>query len=312
MSGPKGAYLSLVIDSLADASRTASLVITPTEREAESIVQDSDSFGSAPVALFPWWGTAPYEGSSPLASIFGERVHILSRLLEKQALMVVAPLRALLTPVPDPAYLAAQAFTVAKGDRMDPQATADRLSRAGYLRVPTATVHGEFAVRGEVIDVYMPGQEQAVRITLDFDRVTGIRSFDPLDQGSTGSLASVKVTPCREVVLDEGMLTMVRAGLSAQGFSAAEIDDTVTAVVEDPDVGGVELFYPCAFPRSIPSLTTCPTRRGCSLWTGKGSTETRPRCARSTLSSSAAPARRSTSFRGRRRSSWTMRSCGSG
>ena len=248
VSGPKGAYLSLVIDSLAEASQTASLVVTPTEREAESIVQDSDSFGSAPVALFPWWGTAPYEGSSPLASIFGERVHILTRLLEKQALMVVAPLRALLTPVPDPAYLAAQVFTVTKGDRLDPQHTADRLSRAGYLRVPTATVHGEFAVRGEVIDVYMPGQEQAVRITLDFDKVTGIRSFDPMDQASTGALQSVKITPCREVILDAGMLDMVRAGLSAQGFSAAEIEDRVTAVVDDPDVGGVELLYPLCFP----------------------------------------------------------------
>jgi transcription-repair coupling factor (superfamily II helicase) len=248
VSGPKGAYLSLVIDSLAEASRTSSLVITPTEREAESIVQDSDSFGSAPAALFPWWGTAPYEGSSPLASIFGERVHILSRLLEKEPLMVVAPLRALLTPVPDPAYLAAQVFVVKKGDRLDPQDTADRLSRSGYLRVPTATVHGEFAVRGEVIDVYMPGQAQAVRITLDFDKVTGIRSFDPLDQGSTGALQSVKITPCREVIFDQAMIDMVTAGLTAQGFSTAEIEERVSLLVDDPDAGGVELFYPLCFP----------------------------------------------------------------
>ena len=80
VTGPKGAYLSLVLDFLQAEGSAPSLVVTPTEREAESIVQDTDAFGSGRAALFPWWGTAPYEGGSPLASLFGERVRILSRL----------------------------------------------------------------------------------------------------------------------------------------------------------------------------------------------------------------------------------------
>ena len=195
VTGPKGAYLSLVLNMLARGGGRPSLVVTPSEKEAESIVQDSDAFGSGRAVFLPWWGVAPYEGASPLASLFGERAHLLSRLLTGEPLMVVAPLRALLTPVPDPAYLAAQVFEVAVGSRLDPQETADHLARAGYLRVPTVTVHGEFAVRGEVIDIYVPGESQAARITLDFEEVTGIRSFDPLDQGSTGSRASVRITP---------------------------------------------------------------------------------------------------------------------
>ncbi len=248
VTGPKGAYLSMVLDFLQAGEEGPALVVTPTEREAENIVQDTDAFGSGRAALFPWWGTAPYEGASPLVSIFGDRVRILSRLLAREPLMVVAPLRALLTPVPDPAYLSAQIFTIARGQTLDPPRTADRLARAGYLRVPTVTVHGEFAVRGEVIDVYPPGQDQAVRITLDFDEVTGIRSFDPLDQGSTGSLEKVEITPCREVLLDGGMAEAVRAGLRAQGFSEQEVENTVTAFMEDQELGGVELFYPLCFP----------------------------------------------------------------
>ena len=145
-------------------------------------------------------------------------MQILSSLLEKAPVTIVAPLRALLTPVPDPAYLAAQIFTVARGQTLDPQATADRLSRAGYLRVPSVTVHGEFAVRGEVIDVFVPGQEQAVRILLDFDEVTSIRTFDPLDQGSTGERESVRVAPCREVTIVEEMRPLAAAALESQGF----------------------------------------------------------------------------------------------
>ena len=162
--------------------------------------------------------------------------------------MVVAPLRALLTPVPPPAYLSAQIFTVARGQTLDPPRTADRLARAGYLRVPTVTVHGEFAVRGEVIDVYPPGQDQAVRITLDFDEVTAIRTFDPLDQGSTGSLQQVEITPCREVLIDSGMADAVRESLREQGFSGEEVEKTVSAFMDDQELGGIELFYPLCFP----------------------------------------------------------------
>jgi len=248
VTGPKGAYLSLVLDFLQTQEQGPSLVVTPTEREAESIVQDTDAFGSGRAALFPWWGTAPYEGASPLVSLFGDRVHILSRLLAREPLVVVAPLRALLTPVPPPAYLSAQIFTVARGQKLDPPQTADRLAHAGYLRVPTVTVHGEFAVRGEVIDVYPPGQDQAVRITLDFDEVTGIRSFDPLDQGSTGSLQQVEITPCREVLIDSAMADAVREGLLAQGFSGEEVEKTVSAFTDDQELGGIELFYPLCFP----------------------------------------------------------------
>jgi transcription-repair coupling factor (superfamily II helicase) len=249
VTGPKGAYLSLVLDFLHSRAGSACLAVAPTEREAESIVQDAESFGSGSAVLFPWWGTAPYEGASPLASIFGERANILSRLLAGEQLLVVAPLRALLTPVPDPAHLAVQAFTIARGDRMDPQQTADRLARAGYLRVPTVSVHGVFAVRGEVIDLFVPGQGQAVRVTLDFDEVTGLRSFDPLDQGSTGGLDRLTVTPCREVQLDEGMLVNLRAALAAQGFTGEEIEGRVASIVDDPESGGVELFYPLCFPQ---------------------------------------------------------------
>jgi transcription-repair coupling factor (superfamily II helicase) len=248
VTGPKGAYLALVLDSLQGRAAGPSLVVTPSEREAEGIVQDIDSFGSGRAVLFPWWGTAPYEGASPLASLFGERVQILTRLLSREPLTVVAPLRALLTPVPDPAYLVGQVFTLSRGESLDPQKTADRLAAAGYLRVPTVTVHGEFAVRGEVIDVYAPGQEQAFRVTLDFDKVASIRSFDPLDQGSTGSLETVKITPCRELTFTGDLLESVREALREQGFGEEEVAERISAIADDPESGGVELFYPLCFP----------------------------------------------------------------
>ena len=254
VAGPKGAYLSFVIDALHAAEPGPSLVIAPTEREAENLVQDMEAFGTRPAVLFPWWEAAPYEAASPLASIFGERVRILAELLTKAPVTVVAPVRAFLTPVPDPGALAGRIFTVSRGQRLDPQETADRLARSGYLRVPSVSVHGEFAVRGEVLDVWVPGQEQAARILLDFDEVTSTRTFDPLDQGSTGELPALRITPCREVTFGEEFRGLISASLEAQGFSGKEAADAVSALMEDPETPGAELFFPLCFPRQFSLL----------------------------------------------------------
>ncbi|HTO23454.1 MAG TPA: hypothetical protein VMQ10_13355, partial [Spirochaetia bacterium] len=254
IAGPKGAYLSLVIDSLHADQAGPSLVITPTEKEAENIVGDIEAFGRRAAVLFPWWEAAPYEGASPLASIFGERVRILADLLSREKATVVAPLRAFLSPVPDPAALTSELFTISRSQKLDPVRTADRLARSGYLRVPSVTVHGEFAVRGEVLDVYVPGQRQAARILLDFDEVTSIRAFDPVDQGSTGELASLRITPCREVTISEVLRAPISESLQAQGFSAAEAADVISRLIDDPETPGAELFFPLCFPRQFSLL----------------------------------------------------------
>ena len=81
--------------------------------------------------LFPWWGTAAYEGASPSASLFGDRVHVLSRLLAGEPLLVVAPLRAFLAPVPDPAYLRGQRLAVERGDGVRPTGIRPAARRDG-------------------------------------------------------------------------------------------------------------------------------------------------------------------------------------
>ncbi|HVP17920.1 MAG TPA: transcription-repair coupling factor [Spirochaetia bacterium] len=243
--GPRGAYLSLVIDRLHSAARSgSSLVVVPTELEAEAIVQDIESLGAARAVQFPWWGTVGYEGASPLASIFGQRVSTLSRIASGEELLVVAPLRAFLTPVPAPGYLAGRTLHVTKGQELDPQETAARLTSAGYLRVPMVSIHGELAVRGEVIDVFVPGQALAVRLTLDFDTVANIRRFDPINQSSTENIEHIDITPCREIILGEEELGRLSEALREQGYGREEVESTISRLVDDPEAGGVEMFYP--------------------------------------------------------------------
>ncbi len=97
------------------------------------------------------------------------------------------------------------------GDVLDPFEVAERLSQAGFERVPFVESPGEFAIRGGILDLYLPGKPHPVRIELFDDEILSLRSFDPLTQRSIQALESVPIpglgesrgvwdwTPVREV-----------------------------------------------------------------------------------------------------------------
>ncbi len=68
----------------------------------------------------------------------------------------------------------------------------------GYVRASTVSEHGEFAIRGGVIDVFAPGSEEPVRLDLFGDSLESIRAFDPETQRSTRQLQSVDLLPVTE------------------------------------------------------------------------------------------------------------------
>ena len=123
--------------------------------------------------------------------------------------------RAFLTPVPPPEYFASLLTTIRKGDTFDSASLAERLASFGYTRVPRVTVHGEFALRGEVFDVFMPGETEAHRIVFEFDTVEQIKAFNPGDQSSVSALESLVLYPAKEVIWDEARIDALKARLDA-------------------------------------------------------------------------------------------------
>ena len=249
VQGPQGSFLSLVAALLGKEDGGSILVVTPTEQEADLTADDLRLFTGRPVIELPWWGTLPYARQAPLPAVFGRRADALLRLASGERCLAVAPLRALLTPVPERAHLLAHTIGFGTGQDVDPVEAAERLAALGYLRVPRVTVHGEFSVKGEVIDVFPYALDAAVRVVLDFDRVTEIRRFDPLTQGSVGHAERVeKIAPAREVTLDGERLDRLRESLAGEQLPEPFCQELLDALRRDPQHTGVEQYYPLCFP----------------------------------------------------------------
>lgn len=215
-------------------SRSSDIVIvTPGENEAIDIRTDLTSiFPEAEIIDIPWWGMIPYRPVSRGAAVFGERAAALAKLSgegregfsQKPRIFIVSE-RVFLSPLPPPESVKRRSFSIARGAHVDTIKTAERLSSLGYTRAPRVYVQGEFSLRGEVLDVFVPQSTAPCRIIFDFDTVAQIKTFDTDTQTTTGSLESVFISPMREVIWDDALLTDLKNAIEAYESTAVSAED---------------------------------------------------------------------------------------
>ena len=245
VEGSQGFFQALLVQALAASSPGPVFVVAPTDAEATAFAHDLESLGLE-VDLFPWWGPLLYQGISAPAQVFGQRSRVLSRLVSGQAKIVLVSLRSLLFPVLPKTDFKAELKTWKIGNTLHVAKVADQLTRLGYGRVPRVSVPGEFALRGEVLDLYLQGDDDAVRVVFDFDTIDEIKRFNPLTQASTKALKELTVYPARELILTQEHRTCLEGHLQRLGMDGSE--SVLESLALTGDLRGVELYYPLAWP----------------------------------------------------------------
>lgn len=192
------------------------LIVLPSQREAEQILEEICAYRAYPTLenlptpdaypelnFFPGWHRKFVEGIAPPKNIVVDRMRCLDHLLHEKRSVVVTTSQALLYKLPSRARLAAACRVVNLGDEIDPDDIANLLMDGGYQNVELVEVKGEFARRGDILDVYPLTADTPVRLEFFGDEVDAIRAFDPISQRSTASLESLTLTPRREIFAAE-------------------------------------------------------------------------------------------------------------
>ena len=250
-------------------------VVLPSEKEVLDIQTDIESTSfSGEVLVLPWWGTVPYRSVAKGSVIFGQRSSVLAKMAfpSENSRIFLIPQRSFMTPVPSPEYSKSNVFSVKVGEDFDPVKLSETLIKNGYIRVPRVTVRGEFALRGEVLDVFMPGEELAHRIVFDFDTIEQIKSFDPESQSSKSNLKSLVIYPMKEVIWnDELVANLVKkaepfcnpvVGQDEKGAIPVKnpeafrekFENFTTELLVNHEAEGEELFYPLVFEKKYSVL----------------------------------------------------------
>jgi transcription-repair coupling factor (superfamily II helicase) len=239
LSGPERSSLALVTANVHRAVGGTLFIVFPTEKEAEEFAGDLDLF-SDDIYHFPWLDVIPYQGARIHASILGARMHCLAGLISGREGIYVTSVRNLIYPLPPKEFIESSLIRISAGDEFDPEGIGGSLADYGYLRVPKVTVPGEFALRGEVLDVYLTGEERPFRIVFEFDTVEHIRTFDPDTQFTEEDLKSVTLYPAREILWSK-VPDDVETG---DGRTSAAVRDKY---IEEGEGAHEEIHYPLVF-----------------------------------------------------------------
>jgi transcription-repair coupling factor (superfamily II helicase) len=200
-----------------------------------------------PLLGFPDWETLPYDVFSPLPELVSERLLTLHRLPGLDKGVLVVPVGTLMQRLPPREYVDGQSLVLAVGDRLDLDATRRRLERAGYSCVSQVIGHGEYAVRGSLLDVFPMGSEVPLRIDLFDQEVETIRTFDPETQRSQEKLERVRMLPAREFPLTEEAISGFRQRYRASFEGDPQASLVYREVSEGRTPGGLEYYLPLFF-----------------------------------------------------------------
>ncbi|MGM0564173.1 MAG: transcription-repair coupling factor [Pseudomonadota bacterium] len=250
-----GNAMSLAIAEAARRHSGLSVVVAESPQQAWQLEQairffyraESDGREEAPILHFPDWETLPYDVFSPHQDIISERLSTLYQLPRLKRGLLIIPATSLLQRVGPANYIEQQAFMASVGDTIDIDQLRQRLEQAGYQSVSQVMEHGEFAVRGALIDLFPMGQEQPYRLDLFDDEIETIRTFDPETQRSTGQHQSIRWLPAREFPFNRDAIDAFRSAWRQRFEGDPQNAIIYRSISEGSLPSGIEYYLPLFF-----------------------------------------------------------------
>jgi len=240
-----GAALSLAIAEAASNAKRFTLLVTADSQSAERLQEELAFFApELPVLHFPDWETLPYDLFSPHQDIVSQRISALYQLPELSHGVLVVPITTALHRLAPKRFLLGSSLVLDVGQKLDVEQMRLRLEAAGYRCVDTVYEHGEFAVRGALIDLFPMGSPLPYRIDLFDDEIETLRTFDPENQRSIDKVESIRLLPAREFPLKKEAVT----GFRARFRERFDVDFRRCPIYQDLSTGitpaGIEYYLP--------------------------------------------------------------------
>ncbi|MFY9176599.1 MAG: transcription-repair coupling factor [Caldicoprobacterales bacterium] len=182
------------------------LYITHSDTQAKKIYEDFGFYLGDRVMYLPPRDIVFYDVAAHSTQLSGQRLKVLESLVLGKQHLVVASIEALLCIQTPPSVFKEGLINIEVGQVIAMEELARKLTEMGYERVPNVEGPGQFSVRGGILDVYPMTQDDPCRMEFFGDEVDSIRHFDLLSQRSTDKLASLSISPARELVLSRDTL----------------------------------------------------------------------------------------------------------
>ena len=257
---PRGAQ-PLVMGDLARVTRALEngrrAVFIASDDAAMRALADAARFFAPDIDVleFPAWDCLPYDRASPALSISAQRLSALFRLQRSAptAQLLVTTANSVLQRVLTPFRIRESVREFEPGMTIGLESLSALLTRQGYSRADTVIDHGEFAVRGSIVDIFPSSLDAGLRLDFFGDELESLRLFDPATQRSTGKIESHLLLPATEALLDEDSIRRFRSRYRERFGASATQDPLYEAVSDGRRLAGMEHWLPL-FEEKLASL----------------------------------------------------------
>lgn len=255
-----GAGMAMALAEVAASRQQLCTLITDSSQSAQRIQQELEFFApELPVLLFPDWEILPYDLFSPHQDIISQRIATLYQLPQLQQGVLIIPVTTALQLLAPTDFLLGGSLVLDKGQVLDVEAMRARLQAAGYQCVDTVYEHGEFAVRGSLLDLYPMGSELPYRIDLFDNEIDSLRTFEPETQRSIEQVDSIRLLPAREFPFDK----QARNDFRARFRERFDVDFRRCPLFQDVSngilAGGIEAYLPLFFEKTAQLFDYLPS-----------------------------------------------------
>lgn len=197
--------------------------------------------------LFPDWETLPYDQFSPHQDIISTRLYTLSRMQQVTNAIVITSASTLMHKLCPPEFLHQYALMLKQGQTLDIESFRHQLQQAGYHCVNKVLEHGEYAIRGSIIDIYPMGSGLPFRIELFDNDIESLRSFDTETQRTIEQIKEINLLPAREFPLNEQSQLLFRRAFRDLFPGNPSQCPIYEAVSEGQYPSGIEYYLPLFF-----------------------------------------------------------------
>ncbi len=217
---------------------------------ADRLARELHFYTSSKQQVFslPDWETLPYDMFSPHSDIISERLTTLHRMRQPHhGDIFVLTVNALVQRLCPADYITAHVMLFRVGDRLDIDRLRASLTANGYSHVSQVMEHGEFSIRGAIIDLYPAGSKTPYRFDLFDDEIESIREFNPNDQISVRQVQSIEMLPATEYPTDEQAIARFRERYREQIAGDPLASLIYRSVSEGSMPAGIEYYIPLFF-----------------------------------------------------------------
>lgn len=251
---------------LIDSPRNAFLIITKDQDSAERTAHTVERLSKISIpgqkvhtCLYSSLEWTPYEFLSPSMNLLSDRIAALQAIMEfkneKRAydkLVIVAPIAALIQKTAPSKYLEKVNFKIKKGMDLPLERLISQLAGLNYSMEDPVIDLAQYALRGGILDIFVPGYHYPFRLDFFGDTIESIKTFNVDDQRALNDIDEFSILPASEFVFFKEDVERLFTNLNkiAKVGTSSEINE----IREGIKIANIEKYMPYMYDFKMPTI----------------------------------------------------------